>query len=106
MIDLKGGRIAQEDGVQKHIPFTEPVPVKTIQGAEYEESVSPAGLIVLKETKAAPRMSPVATHVKNPPIPKAFVEGSKIIERTGLRFRSVHMNMLSPEAKVIFNRKF
>ena len=24
MIDLKGGRIAQEDGVQKHILFTEP----------------------------------------------------------------------------------
>jgi hypothetical protein len=106
VIDLKGGRIAQEDGVQKHIPFTEPVPVKTIQGAEYEESVSPAGLIVLKETKVAPKTCPVATYV--PPAKPAyssFVLGGKV-STTDKEFRSVKMNMLSPEARVIFNRKF
>jgi len=52
-----------DEAVQKHIPFTEPVPVKTVQGAEYEESVSPGGLIVLKETKSAPKTCPVATYV-------------------------------------------
>ena len=49
-----------EESRQNYIPFTEPKPVTTVQGAEYAESVSPGGLIVLSETQAAPRMSPVA----------------------------------------------
>ena len=90
-----------EESRQNHIPFTEPDKVKTVQGAEYAESVSPGGLIVLSETQAAPRMSPVATSSK----PYASYVGSKAIQSTDTEFRSVKMNMLSPEAKVIFNRK-
>jgi hypothetical protein len=91
-----------EESRQNHIPFTEPDKVKTVQGAEYAESISPGGLIVLSETQAAPRMSPVAYI---PPKPYASYVGSKAIQSTDTKFRSVKMNMLSPEAKVIFNRK-
>ena len=90
-----------EESRQNYIPFTEPKPVTTVQGAEYAESVSPGGLIILNETKAAPQMSPVATSPK----PYASYVGSEAIS-TDTEFRSVKMNMLSPEAKVIFNRKF
>ena len=95
-----------EDAVQKHIPFTEPEPVKTVQGAEYEESVSPGGLIVLIETKAAPKTCPVATYT--PPKKEhvlKFFQGGKV-STTDKEFRKVKMNMLSPEAKVIFNKNF
>jgi hypothetical protein len=99
--------IMSEEAIQKHIPFTEPKAVTTVQGAEYSESVSPGGLIVLNETKAAPRTSPVATYV--PPkydpkkVPKAFQFGG-VVTKTDRDFRSVKMNLLSPEARVIFNR--
>jgi hypothetical protein len=95
-----------EESSQNHIPFTEPVPVKTIQGAEYSESVSPGGLIVLKETKAATRMNAVATYV--PPAKPAyssFVLGGKV-STTDKEFWKVKMNLLSPEARVIFNKEF
>ncbi len=62
-----------EQGTQNYIPFTEPKPVTTVQGAEYAESVSPGGLIILSETKAAPRMSPVAYIPPfQPPKPYAY----------------------------------
>ena len=95
-----------EESRQNYIPFTEPKPVTTVQGAEYAESVSPGGLIVLSETQAAPRMSPVAYIPPfQPPKLYASYVGSKAIQSTDTEFRSVKMNMLSPEAKVIFNRK-
>ena len=95
-----------EESRQNYIPFTEPKPVTTVQGAEYAESVSPGGLIVLSETKAAPR-SPVAYIPPfQPPKPYAYASlGSEAIQSTDTKFRSVKMNMLSPEAKVIY-RKF
>ncbi len=97
-----------EESRQNYIPFTEPKPVTTVQGAEYAESVSPGGLIVLSETKAAPRMSPVAYIPPfQPPKPYAYASYvvSEAIQSTDTNFRSVKMNMLSPEAKVIY-RKF
>ena len=97
-----------DTGQENYIPFTEPDKVKTVQGAEYAESVSPGGLIVLSETQAAPRMSPVAYIPPfQPPKPYAYASYvvSEAIQSTDTKFRSVKMNMLSPEAKVIFNRK-
>lgn len=94
-----------EESRQNYIPFTEPKPVTTVQGAEYAESVSPGGLIVLSETQAAPR-SPVAYIPQKLPKPYAYASlGSEAIQSTDTNFRSVKMNMLSPEAKVIY-RKF
>ena len=93
-----------EESRQNYIPFTEPKPVTTVQGAEYAESVSPGGLIVLSETQAAPR-SPVAYI---PPFQQPYAYASYVseaIQSTDTKFRSVKMNMLSPEAKVIY-RKF
>ena len=94
-----------EESRQNYSPFTEPKPVTTVQGAEYAESVSPGGLIVLSETKAAPRMSLVAYIPQKLSKPYTSYGVSKAIQSTDTKFRSVKMNMLSPEAKVIY-RKF
>jgi hypothetical protein len=67
MIDLKGGRIAQEDGIQKHIPFTEPVPVPWRNQMQIRKALHLILILVL----ALPAWAGISTvRVPEPPLMK------------------------------------